>query len=383
MNVALRANRTGNYISICTGGYGLDLGVDLATGGATRAVCLVENEATAGALLVDHMEAGWIHPAPLWSDLRTFDFGAWRGHVQGLVGGYPCQPFSNAGKRLGADDPRHLWPVIAAGIRELEPEWCIFENVGAHLRLGFYEVARELQGMGYRVAGVLLTAEEVGAPHGRERLFIMADRQCTGLEGATWGGLDSARWSGREPSPHGAGMADPEHTERWAPAEGRDVTDGHDPGWHQASGWAAQRSGELLADPSSLSGHVPPSGRADGASGGTVASAGRDGHAQELADTERGSGSPEPRLEHQERAEASHRPSDWPPRPDDTDAWGRILAVRPDLAPAVEPPVRGVVDGVAGGMDLARSDQLHILGNGVVPPQAAYAWSLLADALDG
>ena len=289
---------TGNYISICTGGYGLDLGVDLATGGEARAVCLVENEATAAALLVHHMEAGRIHPAPLWSDLRTFDFRAWRGKVSGLVGGYPCQPFSNAGKRLGADDPRHLWPVIEQGIADLQPEWCFFENVGAHLRLGFREVAGSLHGLGYRVAAVLLTASEVGAPHGRERLFILAHRN----------------------KQHDDGRGD-------AGARGRSESSDRD----------GQLGGVEHADLPRLEGRrVALDGGAD----------------EWLA---------------------------WPPGPTDADAWRRVIAARPDLAPATQPPVRGMADGLAGG--LGRSDQLHILGNGVVPQQAAYAMTMLMEAL--
>ena len=273
------ALRAGNYISLASGGGGLDLGVDLGSGGTARPVCYVENEATAAALLVDHMEAQRLPAAPLWSDLRTFDFGAWRGRVDGIIGGYPCQPFSTAGARRGEDDPRHLWPAIAAGIRAADPSWCFFENVGGHLSLGFREVARELQGMGYSVTAALVTAEEVGAPHKRERIFILA----------------------------------------------------------------------------------------------------------ELADTDRSGRGTEPRLEHQARPEVTTSAgalgdddSAWPPGPTDADAWRRIISVRPDLAPAVEPVVCRGPNVLAGGLDgLSRSDRLRILGNGVVPPQASFAWRYL------
>ena len=165
-------------ISLCAGIGGLDLGLDLGAQrvglGGARAVCMVEGEAFAAAILAAAMEAGALAPAPIWSDVHTFDARAWRGVVDCVVGGYPCQPFSTAGKRLGEADPRHLWPAVARVVRDAEPTLCFFENVSGHLSLGAHDVARELQAMGFRVAGSLWTAEEVGAPHRRERLFILA-----------------------------------------------------------------------------------------------------------------------------------------------------------------------------------------------------------------
>ena len=94
-----------------------------------------------------------------------------------LSAGYPCQPFSVAGRRLGAADPRHLWPHVARIVGEVEPPFVFLENVAHHLRLGFPEVAGDLVGLGYRLAAGLFTAAEVGAPHRRERLFILAHRE--------------------------------------------------------------------------------------------------------------------------------------------------------------------------------------------------------------
>ena len=85
-----------------------------------------------------------------------------------------CQPFSCAGKQQGANDPRHLWPDVARIIREVRPPLVFLENVPNHLRLGFREVGEELSGMGYRFEAGLFSAEEVGAPHRRERLFVLA-----------------------------------------------------------------------------------------------------------------------------------------------------------------------------------------------------------------
>ena len=88
--------------------------------------------------------------------------------------GYPCQPFSGAGKRLGTDDPRHLFPWIAKGIGIMRPPLVLLENVRGHLTLGWDVVLLELHRLGYDVRWTLLRAADVGAPHGRARLFALA-----------------------------------------------------------------------------------------------------------------------------------------------------------------------------------------------------------------
>lgn len=161
-------------ISLCAGVGGLDLGLHLAEPGY-RTVCYVERNSFAAATLVARMADASLAPAPVWDDLRSFDGRPWRGRIHLVSAGYPCQPFSLAGNRLGADDPRHLWPEVARIVREVAPRWCFFENVPGHLSLGFDHVAGELQGMGYGVAACVVSAAEVGAPHVRERMFILAD----------------------------------------------------------------------------------------------------------------------------------------------------------------------------------------------------------------
>ena len=163
-------------LSLCSGAGGLDLGLAIAIPGY-RAVGHVERETFAAATLVARMEDASLDQAVVWDDVGTFDGRPWRGAVDIVTAGYPCQPFSVAGKRRGADDPRHLWPHVARIIGEIEPPFVFLENVAHHLRLGFPEVASGLVGMGYRLAAGLFTAAEVGAPHKRERLFILAIRE--------------------------------------------------------------------------------------------------------------------------------------------------------------------------------------------------------------
>lgn len=91
-----------------------------------------------------------------------------------LVAGYPCQPFSHAGKRKGTKDERHLWPHVANAIGVLRPGGAVLENVAGHLGLGFDTVLTDLAGLGYDARWGLVRASTVGAPHRRERLFIVA-----------------------------------------------------------------------------------------------------------------------------------------------------------------------------------------------------------------
>lgn len=169
-----------NGLSLCAGVGGLELGLHLALGDDYRTVCYVEREAHAAAILVARMEEGIMAPAPVWDDLLTFDGSPWRGVVDLVSAGYPCQPFSFAGRRDGSDDPRHLWPQVARVVREVEPAVVFLENVPGHLSLGFDVVVQDLQGMDYRVAACISSAAEVGAPHRRERLFILAHRDAVG-----------------------------------------------------------------------------------------------------------------------------------------------------------------------------------------------------------
>lgn len=160
-------------MSIADGSGASELAIKLAIPTA-RTVCRVEWEAYACAHLVSRMEAGDLDAAPLWSDARTFNGWPWRGAVDCVVAGYPCQPFSSAGLRLGHDDERNLWLALARIVMQVAPRYVFVENVARHLSHGFEEVARELHRLGYRVAAGLFSAAEVGAPHVRVRLFALA-----------------------------------------------------------------------------------------------------------------------------------------------------------------------------------------------------------------
>lgn len=161
-----------SILSLCTGMRGLERGIERVT--SIRTVAYVEIEAFICENLVQQMEQGILASAPVWTDLKTFPSEQFHGKIHGITGGYPCQPFSVAGKRGGEEDPRHLWPYIKKMVGAIRPVWCFFENVPGHLTLGYREVRSDLEQLGYTVEEGIFSAEEVGAPHQRKRLFILA-----------------------------------------------------------------------------------------------------------------------------------------------------------------------------------------------------------------
>ena len=178
-------------ISFCSGYGGIERGLDLA-GVEHRVIAYVEIEAFAIANLVAKMEAGQLVPAPIFTDLKTFPSHLFRDCVDIITGGYPCQPFSAAGKRQGEDDPRHLWPYIRKHVSAIRPTRCFFENVEGHITLGLSSVISDLEEGGYRATWGIFSASESGAPHRRKRVFIMADTGSAGLQG------QERRWTAGE-----------------------------------------------------------------------------------------------------------------------------------------------------------------------------------------
>ena len=181
-----------NVVSFCSGYAGIERGLELA-GVEARTVSYVEIEAFACANLVAKMETGALAPAPIWTDLKTFPAHLFRGRVDIITGGYPCQPFSAAGKRAGKDDPRHLWPWIRQHVDTIRPSHCFFENVEGHISLGLREVVEDLEELGYETKWGIFSAAEVGAPHQRKRVYIMAESESERIQ---------RLWSSREQKPY-------------------------------------------------------------------------------------------------------------------------------------------------------------------------------------
>ena len=130
-----------------------------------------------------------------YNDITKTDFTIHRGTIDIISGGFPCQPYSSAGKRLGKEDERHLWPEMLRAIREIQPSWVVGENVRGLTNwnggLVFDEVQTELEAEGYEVLPFLLPACAVNAPHRRDRIWFIA--YSNGI-----GRIQTERWRNRE-----------------------------------------------------------------------------------------------------------------------------------------------------------------------------------------
>jgi DNA (cytosine-5)-methyltransferase 1 len=156
--------------SLFSGAGGLDMAVEAAFGGTVVWHCEIDPAASKVLAtrwpdvpnLIDVTEVNWSN----WKPLLEVDI---------LCGGYPCQPFSAAGQRKGTNDERHLWPYFAEAIRHLRPRFVVLENVAGHRSMGFDRVLADLAGIGYDAQWCSVRASDVGAPHRRERLFVIAN----------------------------------------------------------------------------------------------------------------------------------------------------------------------------------------------------------------
>jgi len=162
-----------NVLALCAGVGGLELGIKLSNP-AARVVCYVEGETYAAAVLAARMEEGNLDPAPIWSDVESFDAVPWCGKVDLVTAGFPCQPFSVAGKRERENDDRHIWPSIARIVSECEPAFVFLENVAIR---AYVEPWRNLRRLGFSLSRPFAcTAAELGAGHSRRRVFVLAYR---------------------------------------------------------------------------------------------------------------------------------------------------------------------------------------------------------------
>ena len=152
-------------LSLFSGIGGLDLAAEWA-GMTTVAFC--ERDKYCQKVLAKHWPG-----VPIFDDVTTLK-GDQVGTVDVITGGYPCQPFSVAGKRLGADDERYLWPEFSRLIDECRPAWVVGENVAGHVTKGLDAVCDDLEGKGYAVQAFVFPASAVGANHKRERCFVVA-----------------------------------------------------------------------------------------------------------------------------------------------------------------------------------------------------------------
>ena len=310
-----------NGLSICSGIGGFELGFKLAMGSEYRTVCYVEIDPDCQRVLEAHMQDGTLDKAPIWDNLKTFDGERWRGRVDILHGGIPCQPFSIAGRRLGAADERDLWPDTLKLIRSVRPRIVLLENVVGllHGKPGrsayFGRILGDLAEAGYDARWEVLSAAEVGASHKRERVFVVA----------------------------------------------------HDASRRSAAHGEEDRFGSTTA----------PCG-----SSGQLAHADRTGRGEQCGSV--AGGQEQPAAEHDggdmgnaKSGNARASLPAFPPAPNDAEGWRRVLDSRPDLAPAIDERLNpAFVEWLMGypiGWTAAasRNARLRLLGNAIVPLCAA------------
>ena len=339
-----------NGLALFAGIGGLELGLHRAIAGY-RTICNVERDAYAAATLVARMEEEKLGPAPIWDDVSTFDGKPWRGVVDLVSGGFPCQDISVAGAGAGLEGKRSgLWSEFARiALRDIRSRYVFIENVSALAVRGLDRVLADLAEGGYDAEWDLFRAEQVGAPHRRERLFILAERV---------------------PDPKRDGLRDePERGEGRAQAADRGHAEPRNLGEELADPFCERRRSQGDAEHAQ---RVEP-----------------DRGCESLGDAHRRRREAERVAECAGQRSAPRNEPDrsdpngwigWPPGPNDAPGWERYLAAG-GPSPAFT-SVRGSADAPPAGMEF-RADRLRCLGNGVVPQVAELAWRTLIARLGG
>lgn len=157
-----------NHVDLCSGIGGFALGFQWA--GLSKPVMFCDVEPWCRKVLAKH----WLD-VPVEEDVKVLANEPERiPDCTILTAGYPCQPFSLAGERRGAEDDRHIWPYINEIVAQKRPTWCVFENVYGHLSMGLDEVLSDLETQGYTARPFIVPACGVDAPHKRDRIWIIA-----------------------------------------------------------------------------------------------------------------------------------------------------------------------------------------------------------------
>ena len=387
-------------LSICSGYGGIELGLKQVID-RTRVVCYVENEITQAKILAQRIKEGRLDEAPIWSDLRSFNAKLFRGKVDILTGGFPCQPHSLAGKQQGEQDPRELSGEVLRIADELGRPTLFLENVPGIKRFYWDNIRPKLQAMGYRTEEILVTARETGAPHKRQRIFILANAGTPRLDGWYEAMENSIRsrvrgWSERLQQESGTWGADSTAKAERSDGElayannSRDTTREHgiDRDWQtQDQGRQGQSftesTGQVEYMVNSVSrGTQEPNARGQSSeqecnnTGQVLANSigeglqrGIGGHSgmgerNSSEDIEHDTGSPRYHIRHSDTALPI-----YPPRPDDDEGWAYVLTKMQTLEPAF--------CRVANGSTPWVDERLRSIGNGVVPAMASTAWIYL------
>ena len=336
--------------SLFSGYGGLDMAVEAVFPDA-RPAWFCEWDDAPSKILAHHWP-----DVPNYRDVTAVDWSAVE-PVDIITGGYPCQPFSAAGRRKGTDDDRHLWPYVREAVRVLRPRYVVLENVAGHRSLGFDRVLGDMAEDGLHVRWTSVRASDVGAPHHRERLFILAttaDSDGVGSQAGQQSEPGSAEVSGvdvgRRSLPDSTGLGGIAVVDRPRGGAARGERDGWTDGDHRsgtsdaagASEGAPVREGGLPLEPRRMGGAL-------------------DGRVARLDIPEQwGAYAPAVR-----RWERLTRPA---PAPTVLNTKGK-----PRLNAAFAEWMMGLPAGHVTGVGLPRTAQLKAIGNGVCPQQAAAA----------
>lgn len=309
-----------------------------------RTVCAVEINDYARRVLMARQDDGCLEPFPIWDDVRTFNGRPWRGLVDVVSGGFPCQDISSAGKGAGIDGSRSgLWGEMARIIREVGPRYVLVENSPMLTSRGLGRVVGDLAEMGYDAQWGVLGADDAGAPHRRDRIWIVAHAAQLGRGTRRTWRPDPSRARKSELALSPVANASGGRCDR---AERREM--------ELARRTETIRASETLADPngereSQSQGRERQERRWTSDGGQTVADAECIGCGQVVAPIAGGTPSEGTASEAEHCGSAGRR------------TWWES-----------EPDVGRVADGVA-----ARVDRLRCLGNGQVPAVVRLAWNLL------
>ena len=320
-----------NGLALCAGYGGLELGIERVLPGA-RTVCYVEGECFAVQHLVKKMEEGRLDEAPIWSNVKTFRGQPWRGKVDWISGGFPCQPYSGAGKQLGEEDPRDLWLDFVRIIGEVRPGFLFFENVPNIVKLRLDQIVIDLDKLGYHASWCVVAASDVGALHRRRRWFLLGVRHVdTNSNSIGWN-------ENKQCSPEGKFDIERVRGEM-AYTDNRNVPNSGGIGSNQI--WQLQTK-HKETKPKVIGGPCESE----------FSDSCREGLEGAISQEERG------RL----AGSCGGMEDEWGGR---FNEWWKV-----------EPGMGRLVDGTSDWVD-----KLRILGNGVVPQQAAYAFQILGERL--
>lgn len=301
--------------SLCTGYGGLDLAVESYFNAET--IWCAEFDKYASQVIEKRFAV------PNHGNIKNIDWGTLPS-IDILTAGYPCQPFSHAGERKGIQDERHIFPFIAEAISVLRPKFVVLENVRGHLSLGLKEVLQRLTEIGYDAKWTTVRASDVGAPHRRERIFIVANPIGEGFQRSIETGY---------------GFAESGENAQCTNTDGFGFTlVGDNSGTQRNQRQSQSKLGQLVETVSPIDAGIEFKPY--------------DGQMQELGK----------RFTPRREMQLQDVPS-----PLDNDK----------LNPKFVEYMMGLTPGWVTDVELSRSQQLKILGNGVVPQQAHYALELL------